>query len=164
MEQNRCPQLHSAGDRYAVGMQPTASIPHNVLAEFATGDAEGDALPLADSRHRAWAAHRALTSCSGEISESYVNLMVVVDLRRCELLSSHFYFQISQASRYNSRYSWLSCQNATQTANKKTKRTGFVLFHSCKAEVKNLFFTEGQKDFSVFWHWPTLTNAKMYTT
>lgn len=56
MEQNRCPQLHGARDRYAVEMQPTVSI--LPLAEFATGDAEGDALLLAQSLSSSSASHQ----------------------------------------------------------------------------------------------------------
>lgn len=121
------PQLHFAGGTHAMVRQPSTSIPHDLPTEFVKGDTVGGkTLLLAEGQHRAWAACQPVTSFIGEHEWVLDNSAVVVALRRGEF-PPYFYSQILQALRYNSRYSWLSCQNATQTVNEKTKIWGFSL-------------------------------------
>lgn len=128
IEQNMVPQFHFAGGTHAMVRQPATSIPHDLPTEFLR-DTVGETLLLAEGQHRAWAACQTLTSF---IEHEWVlhDSVVVVTLRRGEFPPSYFYSQILQALRYNSRYSWLSCQNVTQTVNEKRKIWGFSLLQN----------------------------------
>lgn len=111
--------FHFARGTHAMVKQPATSIPHDLRTEFVQGDTMDETLMLAEGQHKDWASCQPLTSFTGEHEWFLHDSVVVVALRRGVFPPSYFYSQILQALRYNSSYSWFSCQNATQTVNEK---------------------------------------------